>query len=185
MARQYNFERISALIIDGNWDMRRMLGSALLDFGVSDVEFAADGREALRKLKGAPIDLVISEYRLGHIDGIELTRQIRRSRYDMDPHLAVILMTSQTSELVVKSARDAGVSAVVAKPVAPAVLRDRIIHLTKNPRPFVRSREFFGPDRRIRDEGHLPDTPKRRAKDRGCRRVKSGRRASDWVYEPA
>jgi hypothetical protein len=64
-----------------------------------------------------------------------------------------------------KAEPEAGVSAFVAKPVSAKVVFERIAQLIENPRQFVRAPSFRGPDRRTRDLGFDPLTPRRRASD--------------------
>jgi two-component system, chemotaxis family, chemotaxis protein CheY len=164
--QKYNLSQVNVLIIDSNWNMRRLVGTALEGYGIQNVEFAADGREGLNKLVRLPIDLVICEYRLGRINGIDLTRKIRRSRKKFDPFVPILLLTADTEEGVVAAARDAGISGVIAKPVSAEYLYRHIVELIERPRQFVRTSGFIGPDRRLRDNGDQPDTPKRRTVDR-------------------
>ncbi len=163
---KYNLSLVNILIVDGNWHMRKLIGTILQGFGVKNIEFAADGREALGKLAGFSADLVICEYRLGHVNGVELTRRIRRAGKKVDPFLPVIMITGHTEQNIVASARDAGISAVIAKPVSASTLYERIFYLIERPRPFVRAPKFFGPDRRTRIPLPNQRTPGRRASDR-------------------
>ncbi|HIF09129.1 MAG TPA: response regulator [Sneathiellales bacterium] len=125
------------------------------------IEFAADSREALNKLSTYTADIIISEYRLGHINGIERTQKIWRSRAKFNPYVPILLLTAHTSENVVEAARDAGISGVIAKPVSSAYLDRHIVELVKRPRQFVRSQEFFEPDRRSRVKEEFPIPPRR------------------------
>ena len=175
--RKYNLKRVNVLIVDGNWSMRRLIATALEGFGVQNVDFAADGLEALSKLSEHDVDLVICEYRLGHVNGIELTRKIRQSRTKYNSFVPIILLTGQTSEMVVSEARDAGISSVVAKPVSPQYLFRQITGLIERPRQFIRSSEFFGPDRRGNLERHLTSVPQRRVSDK----LKLRQGSSHWM----
>jgi CheY-like chemotaxis protein len=164
--QKYNLSQINVLIVDGNWNMRRLISTALEGYGIQNIEFAADGREALNKLSTFTADLVICEYRLGHVNGVELTRKIRRSRAKYNPYVPILLLTAHTVEKVVASARDAGISGVIAKPVSPEYLLRHIVELIERPRQFVRSPDFFGPDRRARGKDRHTDIPRRRASDK-------------------
>jgi two-component system chemotaxis response regulator CheY len=63
-------------------------------------------------------------------------------------------MTSDTREAAIKTARDVGANMVVAKPMSPASLYDRLAWVAFNPRQFVDSETYFGPDRRFKIEGY-------------------------------
>jgi CheY-like chemotaxis protein len=65
-----------------------------------------------------------------------------------------MLMTAEASERTVKTARDAGANIVVAKPLSPTNLYDRLSWIAFNPRPFIDTETYFGPDRRFKIEGY-------------------------------
>ena len=65
-----------------------------------------------------------------------------------------MLMASDTSEASIKQARDAGANMVVAKPMSPSSLYDRLSWIAFNPRPFIDTATYFGPDRRFKIEGY-------------------------------
>ena len=96
--------------------------------------------------------------------GLKLTRTIRRNSDNENRTLPILLMSSDTSETTVKNARDAGANIVVAKPMSPSGLYDRLGWIVFNPRPFVDTATYFGPDRRFKIEG-FPDGQGRRKGD--------------------
>lgn len=161
----YNFAQVNVLVADANWHMRKPIATILQGFGIIKIEFAVDGRKAMGKLMSFPVDWVICEYRLGHIDGVELTRRIRRAGKKFDPFIPVIMVTGHPEVNIVRAARDAGISTVIAKPLSAAILYERLILLIDRPRRFVRAPKYIGPDRRHRDYSKHPNTPKRRASD--------------------
>ena len=55
---------------------------------------------------------------------------------------------SHSEKKRVVSARDAGVTEFLAKPISAKSLYERILNVVANPRPFIRSKTYFGPDRR-------------------------------------
>jgi response regulator RpfG family c-di-GMP phosphodiesterase len=91
------------------------------------------------------------------MDGLELTRSIRRAAVQRDrrvpnPQVPVIMVTSLRSERDVQVARRAGVNEFVIKPFTPAALLSRIQLVLTRPRPFIVSEAYIGPDRRRRVE---------------------------------
>jgi two-component system chemotaxis response regulator CheY len=79
----------------------------------------------------------------------------------------VILITAHTDMRRIESARDAGITEALCKPVTAKNLYDRIVEVLERPRQFVRATEFIGPDRRRRRSGSSYGGPKRRSEDRG------------------
>jgi CheY-like chemotaxis protein len=68
--------------------------------------------------------------------------------------MPILVMTSDTREATIKAGRDAGANMVVAKPLSPANLYDRLAWVAFNPRQFIDTETYFGPDRRFKIEGY-------------------------------
>jgi DNA-binding response OmpR family regulator len=64
------------------------------------------------------------------------------------PFLPIIILTAYSEKKQVIMARDAGATEFLCKPVSATALYRRIQNVIENPRPFIRTRDFFGPDRR-------------------------------------
>ena len=64
------------------------------------------------------------------------------------------MMTNDAREATIKRARDSGANMVIAKPISPASLYDRLAWIAFNPRKFVDTATYFGPDRRFKIEGY-------------------------------
>ena len=64
------------------------------------------------------------------------------------------MMTNDAREATIKRARDSGANMVIAKPISPASLYDRLAWIASNPRKFVDTATYFGPDRRFKIEGY-------------------------------
>jgi CheY-like chemotaxis protein len=141
-------ERLSCLIVDGNRHMRTLLKGVLRAFGIRNVLETTDGAGAIREMKISPTDLMITEYALDTLDGIDLTKLIRTASDSVNPMLPVIMLTGHTERHIVARARDVGVNEFLAKPISAEALYVRIISTVFNPRPFVKAKGFMGPDRR-------------------------------------
>jgi DNA-binding response OmpR family regulator len=97
------------------------------------------------------------------MDGIQLVNYIRTSRESPNAFLGIIMLTGYTDMQQVMNARDSGINEIVAKPFAPETLRERIISVIEQPRNFVMSKRYIGPDRRRRDEAELAPAERRGA----------------------
>jgi CheY-like chemotaxis protein len=163
----YNFERFNVLIADGNRNTRMLLATVLREFGIDNIEFAGDGREALEMLVALHPDMVLCEYRMTPMDGIEMARRIRALERTRDRFVPILMVTGHTEPKVVTAARDAGVTDFLAKPISAAILLQRIVNLIEDPRPFVDALpDYFGPDRRSKRRESDPNTPRRRVTDK-------------------
>ena len=106
------------------------------------------------------------------MDGIELTRMIRRHQLSPNRMVPIILITGYSAWPRVEEARDAGVTEFLVKPFTAHDLARRVAHVINKPRDFIETQDFFGPDRRRRnptDSGY--NGPQRREEDRGATRA--------------
>jgi two-component system chemotaxis response regulator CheY len=144
----YRLDRLAVLIVDDNQHMRSLVRTILESLGVSQILEARDGAHALEKMGQGQIDLLIADWNMEPIDGLALTRHLRTSPESPDQFVPVIMLSGHTDRARVMQARDAGVTEFMAKPVSARSLYARIVSIIENPRPFVRTNDYFGPDRR-------------------------------------
>ncbi len=163
MLGAYDFSKISVLIVDDSKFMRSLVMGILHGFGVRDFHLAADGAEALHHQSLTPADLIITDYVMSPIDGVELTRTIRNELANTNPFVPIILMTAYTEKSRVIAARDAGITEFLAKPVTVNSVLERVITCIERPRRFVRAKDYFGPDRRRTGETKYPGEERRKA----------------------
>ena len=163
--RELRFDLLKILLVDDNHHMRVLLTEVLRAIGVKQVFEAADGAEALQMLRTHPIDIVMTDLAMQPLDGIDFVRLLRNSQDSPNPMIPVIMITGHSTIRRVAEARDVGVSEFLSKPVTARGVIERINRVVENARPFVRSNDYFGPDRRRRDDPGYPG-PHRRARDK-------------------
>ena len=98
-------------------------------------------------------------------EGYEFVRWLRANVPEPNRHTPVLLTAAHTKASDVANARDCGSHFIVAKPLAPIVVLERIIWIAKEGRAFVLSDEYVGPDRRFAKSGAIADHPRRRRED--------------------
>jgi len=146
----YNLASLHVLIVDDYQPMRHIVRGILREWGILNVGEAANGREALDLVSNFSADILITDYRMFPIDGLELAKTIRSGQAGVDPYLPILLITAYTEMSTILQARDAGVNEFLAKPISAKLVYYRIRSMIEHPRPYVRAEEFFGPDRRRR-----------------------------------
>ena len=146
----YDFSSLRILIVDDSAHMRLLVKRVLTSFNITYVAEVSDGNQAIQVMGEKMPDIVITDFAMERMDGIELTRFIRLSDESPNPYLPIIMMTGFTEMHRVVEARDAGVSEIVAKPVSATAMFSRLVAVVERPRPFIRIDGFFGPDRRRR-----------------------------------
>ena len=143
-----DFNRLRFLVIDDNAHMRRILRTLLHGFGTREVYEAEDGAAGLEAFTHYMPDIVITDWAMPIFDGLELTQMIRQPGANANPYVPIIMLTGHSEKKRVISARDAGVTEFLAKPISAKALYQRILNVVANPRPFIRTKTYFGPDRR-------------------------------------
>lgn len=155
MGKQYDFSALSFLIIDDNNYMLSIIKTLLKGFGVHRIHEASDAAEAFEEFQNTQTDVIIVDYSLETLDGIEFSQLVRNANDTPNPYVPIIMLTAHSERARVEEARDAGITEFLRKPICAADLYRRIIEVIERPRPFVRSKSYFGPDRRRRiDENY-------------------------------
>ncbi len=149
-----NLRDLVILVADPNSYLRRVVNGILRGFGANKVLEVENSLGLFQALSGQKIDILLCDTRLPPHGGLKLTRTIRRNADNENRTLPILLMASDTSETTIKNARDAGANMVVAKPMSPNSLYDRLSWIAFNPRPFIDTATYFGPDRRFKIEGY-------------------------------
>jgi two-component system, chemotaxis family, chemotaxis protein CheY len=166
MARfSINLRDLVILVADPSSYMSMLIHSMLRGFGSNKVLEARSSTSVLQVLTNQKIDILICDSRLPPHGGLPLTRAIRRKQDNANRTIPILVMTSDGRETSVKLARDAGANMVIAKPMSPGSLYDRLAWIAFNPRQFVDTPTYFGPDRRFKIEGY-PNGSGRRKGDK-------------------
>jgi DNA-binding response OmpR family regulator len=104
------------------------------------------------------------DFQMAPVDGVEFTQLVRNASDSPNPFLPVIMLTGHADRARVEEARDAGVTEFIVKPVTARAVLDRLNNVINRPRSFVRTDDYFGPDRRRRQDPAY-DGPWRRKGD--------------------
>jgi CheY-like chemotaxis protein len=163
-------EALRVLVADDNQHMRAILVVMLNSFGIKAIREVKDGADGMEALRRWPADLAVVDFQMEPVDGVAFTRLVRTAPDTPNPYLPIIMLTGHSEMARVTEARDAGVNEFIVKPLTAKVLVDRINACIYRQRPFIRCEDYFGPDRRRKDDPYFAG-PYRREADR-----QSGRR---------
>ena len=160
----YKLDQAKILVVDDMLPMLKLTQSILNIFGFKNVYTAQNGKEGFDLVCQNDPDLVITDWMMEPMDGLEFTRKVRTSPLTPNPYVPILMMTGFSSRLRVESARDCGITEFLVKPFTSKDLYARVQQIIEKPRQFVDAGTFFGPDRRRRT---IPDYegPKRRDDD--------------------
>ena len=151
MAGQY-LQNISFLVVEDNLFARDLMRDILEIVGARHITFARNGHDAYKTFKAAPADVILLDWQMDTLDGIEFTKMVRGRQDSPNPYVPIIMMTAYSDRSHVFKARDAGVNEYLIKPFSAKALFDRVLAVIERPRRFVRVGKYFGPDRRRKDK---------------------------------
>lgn len=139
---------IQVLVVDDNRQMRYLVRCLLRAAGIYRVAEAETALEAFDLMNQFPIDLIMVDWRMEPIDGLNFTKMVRRSETCPNPCVPILMMTAHTERSRVAAARDAGVTGFLKKPISARTMLERINAAMTDERIFIRTETYFGPDRR-------------------------------------
>ncbi|MHA1599681.1 MAG: response regulator, partial [Alphaproteobacteria bacterium] len=119
---QINLKEMKVLVVDDSATARKILTEMLHEIGVGHFDVAADGAEAIERLRVFPADIMLCDLHMAPLDGIELTRLIRNASDSPNPYIPIIVLTADATEFQLKAALNAGVNSFMSKPVNRGVL---------------------------------------------------------------
>jgi two-component system chemotaxis response regulator CheY len=151
---------LSFLIVDGNEFMRSLVKRGVKSCA-REIREAGSGAEALRILRGFAPDIILVDWEMEPIDGLEFVKKVRDPKESPNPFVRIIMVSAVAERQRVLAAWGAGIDEFLVKPVSVADLLGRVRKVIESPRPFIRVDSYCGPDRR---RPRLPyDGPERRS----------------------
>ena len=160
----YNIENLKFLVVDDDANMRHLITAILFSLGVKNTMTAGSVDKGFGQLDEFEADIVICDLRMEPLDGIEFTKMIRNHDTSPNHYVPIIMLTGHSELSAVERARDAGVHEFMAKPVSATKLYAKIKSIIEHPRSFVRTENYFGPDRRRRQDSKYKGPERRQAK---------------------
>ena len=115
---------MNVLIVDDYKTMLRIIRNLLKQLGFDNVDEATDGSEALQKLRDKPYGLVISDWNMEPMTGLQLLREVRKDMKLKTVPFIMITAESKTDNVV--AAKEAGVNNYIVKPFNAATLKTKL-----------------------------------------------------------
>ncbi len=104
---------------DDSASVRQMVGFTLKDAGYEVVE-AVDGRDALNKLNGAGVHMLITDLNMPNMDGIELIKEVRAQQ--QFKFMPIVMLTTESQDAKKQEGKSAGATGWIVKPFKPEQL---------------------------------------------------------------
>jgi two-component system chemotaxis response regulator CheY len=157
-------KEISVLVVEDSEAMMDVMVTILTRFGFGRILTAQDGEEGFSIFQRYKPDIIITDWHMDPVDGLELIKWIRRNKYSVRRMVPIILMTGFTEHSRIEAARDMGTTEILVKPFTAEDLAKRIMHMIDVPRDFIETQQFFGPDRRRRRVEDIDGEDRRKLK---------------------
>lgn len=171
-----NLKPITVALVEDMAPMRLITRGLLEHMGVGRIFTAESGQGGLEIVRKNNPDIVITDWMMNPMDGLELTKAIRSDITMPNRFVPIIMVTGFNAMHRVSTARDSGVTEFLIKPFTAQELARRIAYVINKPRDFIETRAYFGPDRRRQNALHFNGQRKRKADEDDTGKVGSPER---------
>ncbi len=148
----FKFEKLSVLVVEDTLPMQKLVSSVLGTLGVGRILTANNGDEGFEVFCYENPDILLVDWHMAPVDGIELIRKIRQDKASPNRVVPVIMMSGYSALTRVSKALDLGATQFLVKPFFSNDLARRIAYVINKPRDFIEIDGFFGPSRRRRPD---------------------------------
>jgi two-component system, chemotaxis family, chemotaxis protein CheY len=158
------------LIVDDEFYTRKVIRTLLMAVGITDIHDAVDGPRGLEAICKLAPDIVILDWEMPGMNGVEFVRTVRAPARFPYPSVPIIMLTGHGERSRVEEAVRLGVNEYLLKPVSSSALFARISAALAKPRPMVQRGDYYGPEPRklssYKPEGDSYDMPPARMSTR-------------------
>jgi len=119
----------SILIVDDSLPMRSVIKRTLKAAGYGKAELleAANGKEAIDRLKNAWVDIVMTDYNMPVMNGLQFIKAVKKD--DVLKDIPIVIISTEGNEKKIKEFMDCGAAGYITKPFTPEAIRDIIINI--------------------------------------------------------
>lgn len=157
-----DFSELAVLVINENRPDRALFVRVLHAVGIVNIREAGSRQDGISHLGRFQAGLVLGDFASDQSEGILFARWVRTAPESSNPFVPIILIMAKPSVQEVRDAFEAGVNEILIKPASIKGVGDRIRAVLENPREFVRSDAYVGPDRRRREKPDFKGPERRR-----------------------
>ena len=115
---------MKVLIVDDFATMRRIMKNVLRQIGFANITEAEDGKAALRELKKDTFDLILCDWNMPEMQGIDLLRAVRQD--EVYKGIPFVMVTAEAQKENILEAVKAGVSSYVVKPFTAETINEKL-----------------------------------------------------------
>ncbi len=119
----------SILIVDDSLPMRSVIKKTLkaAGYGNADLLEAANGQEAIDLLKNRWVDIIMTDYNMPVMNGLELIKAIKKD--EMSKDIPVVVISTEGNDTKIQEFMDSGAAGYITKPFTAEAIRDLIVNI--------------------------------------------------------
>ncbi|WP_333868536.1 response regulator [Cypionkella sp.] len=117
-------ETLSIMVVDDMSTSRGLITMALEEIGLKKVDFQSNGQDALKAISSRPVHLVISDYNMPGLDGLQLLQALRANK--LTSRIGFILVSGRLDETIIATGRKLGMNNFLRKPFSTPQIRQCI-----------------------------------------------------------
>ena len=114
------------LVVDDFSTMRRIIKNLLRDLGFNNTSEADDGLTALPMLKSGSFDLLVTDWNMPGMQGIDLLKAVRADEDENLKNIPVLMVTAEQKKEQIVEAAQAGVNGYIVKPFTALILKEKL-----------------------------------------------------------
>jgi len=114
------------LVVDDFSTMRRIIKNLLRDLGFNNTSEADDGLTALPMLKSGKFDLLVTDWNMPGMQGIDLLKAVRADDDEDLKNIPVLMVTAEQKKEQIVEAAQAGVNGYIVKPFTALILKEKL-----------------------------------------------------------
>lgn len=114
------------LVVDDFSTMRRIIKGMLLGLGFINIHEANDGSTALQKIKAEKFDLVLTDWNMPIMSGLDMIKEVRADKDPLISGLPILMITAEAKREQIIAAAKVGISGYIVKPFTPVALSDKL-----------------------------------------------------------
>jgi two-component system, OmpR family, phosphate regulon response regulator PhoB len=134
------------LIVDRSRNFHNLMRGILRSMGFRRVDAFVESKPALAMLGQVHVDLVFTDIILGEDSGFDFINDVRHKKL-ANPALPIVVLTSYTSRRNIVEAVSSGADHILAKPISPKLIEQRVELLLSRPAEYIQTESgYFGPD---------------------------------------
>ena len=114
------------LVVDDFSTMRRIIKNLLRDLGFNNTDEADDGLTALPMLKSGKYDLLVTDWNMPGMQGIDLLKAVRAEADENLKNIPVLMVTAEQKKEQIVEAAQAGVNGYIVKPFTALILKEKL-----------------------------------------------------------